>query len=258
MNKIVVIGGGTMGLGIGQVFANKGIDTVIRSTSDASAEKHKASLIKSLDKRIAKGKLDEAGKEALLAKLTFTSDINVAADADLVIESAKEDLALKKELFAQLDAICKPECILATNTSSISITDIASATKRADKVIGMHFFNPAPVMKLIEVIRGVNTSDETFDAVFALSDHVCKIVAHLFKHDLSARLEGFLGDFVRLLAELGQLCQELIGQSDINLRHAPPPPSWRGLLYINHGSSHLPQTLSRTVLRHIPQNPPHI
>ena len=174
MNKIVVIGGGTMGLGIGQVFANKGIDTVIRSTSDASAEKHKASLIKSLDKRIAKGKLDEAGKEALLAKLTFTSDINVAADADLVIESAKEDLALKKELFAQLDGICKPECILATNTSSISITDIASATKRADKVIGMHFFNPAPVMKLIEVIRGVNTSDETFDAVFALSEQVGK------------------------------------------------------------------------------------
>ena len=174
MNKIVVIGGGTMGLGIGQVFANKGIDTVIRSTSDASAEKHKASLIKSLDKRIAKGKLDEAGKEALLAKLTFTSDINVAADADLVIESAKEDLALKKELFAQLDAICKPECILATNTSSISITDIASATKRADKVIGMHFFNPAPVMKLIEVIRGVNTSDETFEAVFALSEQVGK------------------------------------------------------------------------------------
>ena len=174
MNKIVVIGGGTMGLGIGQVFANKGIDTVIRSTSDESAEKHKASLIKSLDKRIAKGKLDEAGKEALLAKLTFTSDINVAADADLVIESAKEDLALKKELFAQLDAICKPECILATNTSSISITDIASATKRADKVIGMHFFNPAPVMKLIEVIRGVNTSDETFEAVFALSEQVGK------------------------------------------------------------------------------------
>ena len=174
MNKIVVIGGGTMGLGIGQVFANKGIDTVIRSTSDESAEKHKASLIKSLDKRIAKGKLDEAGKEALLAKLTFTSDINVAADADLVIESAKEDLALKKELFAQLDGICKPECILATNTSSISITDIASATKRADKVIGMHFFNPAPVMKLIEVIRGVNTSDETFDVVFALSEQVGK------------------------------------------------------------------------------------
>ncbi len=174
MNKIVVIGGGTMGLGIGQVFANKGIDTVIRSTSDESAAKHKASLIKSLDKRIAKGKLDEAGKEALLAKLTFTSDINVAADADLVIESAKEDLALKKELFAQLDAICKPECILATNTSSISITDIASATKRADKVIGMHFFNPAPVMKLIEVIRGVNTSDETFDTVFSLSEQVGK------------------------------------------------------------------------------------
>ena len=158
MKKIVIIGGGTMGLGIGQVFATKGIDTVIRSTSEQSAEKHRNSLIKSLDKRIAKGKLDEAGKEALLSKLTFTTDINAAADADLVVESAVEELSLKKELFAQLDAVCKPEAILATNTSSISITDIASATKRADKVIGMHFFNPAPVMKLIEVIRGVNTS----------------------------------------------------------------------------------------------------
>ena len=174
MKKIVIIGGGTMGLGIGQVFANKGIDTVIRSTSEASAEKHRNSLIKSLDKRIVKGKLDEAGKEALLAKLTFTADLQAAADADLVIESALEELALKKELFAELDAICKPEAILATNTSSISITDIASATKRADKVIGMHFFNPAPVMKLVEVIRGVNTSDETFKAIFELSKDVGK------------------------------------------------------------------------------------
>ena len=174
MKKIVIIGGGTMGLGIGQVFATKGIDTVIRSTSEQSAEKHRNSLIKSLDKRIAKGKLDEAGKEALLSKLTFTTDINAAADADLVVESAVEELSLKKELFAQLDAVCKPEAILATNTSSISITDIASATKRADKVIGMHFFNPAPVMKLIEVIRGVNTSDETFKAIFVLSKDVGK------------------------------------------------------------------------------------
>ena len=174
MNKIVIIGGGTMGLGIGQVFANKGIDTVIRSTSEQSAEKHKNSLIKSLDKRIAKGKLDEAGKEALLAKLTFTTDLNAAADADLVIESAVEDLGVKKELFAQLDAICKGDAILATNTSSISITDIASATKRPDRVIGMHFFNPAPVMKLIEVIRGVNTSDETFNAIFSLAEKVGK------------------------------------------------------------------------------------
>lgn len=174
MKKIVVIGGGTMGLGIGQVFASNGIDTVIRSTSDASAEKHKNTLIKSLDKRIAKGKLDEAGKEALLAKLTFTSDLQTAADADLVVESAVEKLELKKELFAQLDQICKSETILATNTSSISITDIASATKRADKVIGMHFFNPAPVMKLIEIIRGVNTSDETADAIFQLSEEVGK------------------------------------------------------------------------------------
>ena len=119
MKKIVIIGGGTMGLGIGQVFATKGIDTVIRSTSEQSAEKHRNSLIKSLDKRIAKGKLDEAGKEALLSKLTFTTDINAAADADLVVESAVEELSLKKELFAQLDAVCKPEAILADRKSVV-------------------------------------------------------------------------------------------------------------------------------------------
>ena len=174
MNKIVIIGGGTMGLGIGQIFAGKGVDTVIRSTSEQSAEKHKNSLIKSLDKRIAKGKLDEAGKKAITDKMTFTTDLNLAADADLVVEAAIENLDIKKSIFADLDKICKPETILATNTSSISITDIASATQRADKVIGMHFFNPAPVMKLIEVIRGVNTSDETFNAIFTLAEKMGK------------------------------------------------------------------------------------
>ena len=174
MKKIVVIGGGTMGLGIAQAFANKGFDTYVRSTSDASAERHKNSLIKSLDKRIAKGKLDEAGKQALLDKLTFTSDLNVAADADLVMEAAIENMDLKKELFAKLDEMCKPETILTTNTSSISITEIASATKRADKVIGMHFFNPATVMKLVEVIRGAKTSDETYNTIAELTAAIGK------------------------------------------------------------------------------------
>ena len=174
MKKIVVIGGGTMGLGIAQAFANKGFDTYVRSTSDASAERHKNSLIKSLDKRIAKGKMDEAGKQALLDKLTFTSDLNVAADADLVMEAAIENMDLKKELFAKLDEMCKPETILTTNTSSISITEIASATKRADKVIGMHFFNPATVMKLVEVIRGAKTSDETYNTIAELTAAIGK------------------------------------------------------------------------------------
>ena len=174
MKKIVIIGGGTMGLGIGQVFATKGIDTVIRSTSEQSAEKHRNSLIKSLDKRIAKGKLDEAKKAEILSHMSFTTELAAAADADLVVEAAIENLDIKKSIFAELDSLCKPETILASNTSSISITAIAAATKRADKFIGMHFFNPATVMKLVEVIRGAHTSDETYKTIAELAAAIGK------------------------------------------------------------------------------------
>ena len=161
IQKVVVIGGGTMGLDIAQVFARKGRDVVVRDIKDEIIAASEARLNKGLDKLVAKGKLDEAGKKAITDKITFTTDMNKAADADLVVEAAIENLEIKKSVFAELDAICKPECILASNTSSISITAIAAATKRPDKFIGMHFFNPATVMKLVEVIRGANTSDET-------------------------------------------------------------------------------------------------
>ncbi|MBR4057399.1 MAG: 3-hydroxybutyryl-CoA dehydrogenase, partial [Oscillospiraceae bacterium] len=128
-----------------------------------------AHLVKALDKLVTKGKMDEAGKKALLDKVSFTMDMAAAADADLVVEAAIENLEIKKSVFAELDSICKPETILATNTSSISITAIAAATKRPDKFIGMHFFNPATVMKLVEVIRGEHTSDETYKAIYDLS-----------------------------------------------------------------------------------------
>ena len=146
MKKIVVIGGGTMGLDIAQVFAKKGYDVVVRDISDEIIQKSEARLNKSLDKLVAKGKLDEAGKKAITDKMTFTTDLKLAADADLVVEAAIENLEIKKSIFAELDQICKPETILASNTSSISITAIAAATKRADRFIGMHFFNPATVI----------------------------------------------------------------------------------------------------------------
>ena len=169
MKKIVVIGGGTMGLDIAQVFARNGYDVVVRDIKDEIIQASEARLNKGLDKLVSKGKLDEAGKKAITDKMTFTTDLNLAADADLVIEAAIENLDIKKSIFAELDKICKPETILASNTSSISITAIAAATKRPDKFIGMHFFNPATVMKLVEVIRGSHTSDETYKTIADLS-----------------------------------------------------------------------------------------
>ena len=169
MKKIVVIGGGTMGLDIAQVFAKKGFEVVVRDINDDIIKASEARLNKGLDKLVAKGKMDEAGKKAITDKMTFTTDLAAAADADLVVEAAIEKLEIKKSIFAELDKICKPETILATNTSSISITAIAAATQRPDKFIGMHFFNPATVMKLVEVIRGAKTSDETFNTVRDLS-----------------------------------------------------------------------------------------
>ena len=174
MKKIVVIGGGTMGLDIAQVFAKKGFDVVVRDIKDEIIQASEARLNKSLDKLVSKGKMDEAGKKAITDKLTFTTDLNLAADADLVVEAAIENLDIKKSIFAELDSIRKPETILASNTSSISITAIAAATKREDKFIGMHFFNPPTVMKLVEVIRGAKTSDETFNTIRDLSVEIGK------------------------------------------------------------------------------------
>ena len=174
MKKIVVIGGGTMGLDIAQVFAKKGYEVVVRDINDQIIQASEARLNKSLDKLVSKGKLDEAGKAAIVGKMSFTTDLKQAADADLVVEAAIENLEIKKSVFAELDQICKPETILASNTSSISITAIASATKRADRFIGMHFFNPATVMKLVEVIRGAHTSDETCQAIVELSKTIGK------------------------------------------------------------------------------------
>ena len=174
MKKIMVIGGGTMGLDIAQVFARKGFDVVVRDISDEIIKASEARLNKGLDKLVSKGKLDEAGKKAITDKMTFTTDMKLAADADLVVEAAIENLDIKKKVFAELDEICKPETILASNTSSISITAIAAATKRPEQFIGMHFFNPATVMKLVEVIRGAKTSDETFQTVYDLAKEIGK------------------------------------------------------------------------------------
>ncbi len=174
MNKIMVVGAGTMGLDIAQVFAKTGFTVVVRDIAEEIIQKAEARLNKGLDKLVEKGKLDAAGKAAITDKMSFTTELSAAADCDLVIEAAIENLEIKKKIFAELDSLCKAETILASNTSSTSITAIASATKRPDKFIGMHFFNPATLMKLVEVIRGVHTSDATTETVKTLSAQIGK------------------------------------------------------------------------------------
>ena len=169
MEKIFVLGAGTMGAGIVQAFAQKGYEVIVRDIKDEFVERGIAVINKGLSKQVAKGKMTEEVKEEILSRISGTTDMNLAADCDLVVEAAVENMKIKKEIFTELDRICKPEAILASNTSSLSITEVASATSRPDKVIGMHFFNPAPVMKLVEIIRGMATSQETFDAVKEVS-----------------------------------------------------------------------------------------
>lgn len=174
MKKGMVVGAGTMGLDIAQVFARADFEVVVRDISTDIIKRAEERLNKGLEKLVSKGKLDEAGKKAITDKISFTTELASAADADLVIEAAIENLKIKQSIFSELDAICKPETIFATNTSSMSITAIASATKRPDKFIGMHFFNPATVMKLIEIIKGANTSEETTAAIKELSVQIGK------------------------------------------------------------------------------------
>lgn len=169
MEKIFVLGAGTMGSGIVQAFAQKGYEVIVRDIKDELVQSGIVRINNGLSKLVSKGKMTEETKEDILSRISGTTDMNLAADCDLVVEAAIENMKIKKEIFSELDKICKPETILASNTSSLSITEVASATNRPEKVIGMHFFNPAPVMKLVEIIRGMATSQETFDAVKELS-----------------------------------------------------------------------------------------
>ncbi|MBP6516251.1 MAG: 3-hydroxybutyryl-CoA dehydrogenase [Chitinophagales bacterium] len=176
MKNITVIGAGTMGNGIAHVFAQTGFNTTIVDISESALEKAIQTITKNLDRMVAKGTITEAQKSDTLKHLSTSTAIELgAANADLVVEAATENEGLKLKIFTQLDAVCKPETILASNTSSISITKIAAATKRADKVIGMHFMNPVPVMKLVEIIRGYSTSDEVTNTIMELSKQLGKV-----------------------------------------------------------------------------------
>ena len=172
--KVYVIGTGTMGAGVVQAFAQANMPVVMKSRTQASLDKAVGKISKSLAKLVEKGKVTQEYMDSVMANISTTVDYADFADADLVIEAASEDMNLKKEVFAELAKVCKPETIFATNTSSLSITEIAAITDRPSQFIGMHFFNPAPVMKLVEVIKGQMTSEETSNKIFELATAIGK------------------------------------------------------------------------------------
>jgi 3-hydroxybutyryl-CoA dehydrogenase len=175
ISSVGVVGLGTMGAGIVEVFARSGIDVIAVEIDDTALERGRRTLTGSTDRAVARGKLTEADRDALLGRVRFVVGLAELRDADLVIEAVPEQLALKQKVFADLDKVCRPEAILATNTSSLSVTEISVATSRPNRVVGLHFFNPAPIMKLIEVIRTVVTANEVVADIEALCARLGKV-----------------------------------------------------------------------------------
>jgi len=175
VKKVGVVGAGTMGHGIAQVFAAAGYSVVLRDISDDLVNKGIAAIRKNLERMVAKEKISAAEKDAALGRIQGTTELGALADVDVAVEAATENPEIKLKIFQDLDRTAKPGAILASNTSSISITKIAAATGRPDRVIGMHFMNPVPVMKLIEIIRGLQTSDEVYATVEDLSKKLGKV-----------------------------------------------------------------------------------
>jgi 3-hydroxybutyryl-CoA dehydrogenase len=174
MDRVAVIGAGQMGNGIAHVFGASGFDVVMIDISQPALDKGRATIEKNMARQVQKGTLDAAARDAALARITTTADRSAVGRCTLIIEAASENASLKFDLFAELDALAPSEAILATNTSSISITDIAAHTRRPEQVIGMHFMNPVPVMQLVEVIRGLATSDATTQRTLELATAVGK------------------------------------------------------------------------------------
>jgi 3-hydroxybutyryl-CoA dehydrogenase len=174
IEKVGVIGLGTMGAGIAQVCVQAGFETVGREVNDQLAERGRATIDHYLSRGVEKGRMSQEEKEATLGRLTLATDLEAMAGCDLVIEAVIEDIGAKTAVFKELDDLLGPEAILATNTSALSVTAIADCTTRPERVVGMHFFNPAPVLKLVEVVRTAHTSNEIFDAAYAFAQQLGK------------------------------------------------------------------------------------
>ncbi len=181
IKTIGVVGAGAMGSGIAQVAATAGYNVIMRDIEDRFVERGMNGIEKFLAKSVQKGKVTEDQKKGILDRIKGTTNLEDLKDVDYVIEAVIENLDLKKEVFKALDGMCRPEVVLTSNTSSMSITEIAEATNRPDKVAGMHFFNPAPIMKLVEIIHGYKTSDETIKVVFEVTEKMGKVPVEVKK-----------------------------------------------------------------------------
>ena len=175
IKNIAVIGSGTIGNGIAHTFAQFGYSVLLIDIKQEFIDKGIETISKNIDRQVKKGSLSEDQKKTALSNIKTSVKLSDARDCELVIEAATENISIKKNIFEELDRSCKPDAILASNTSSISITEIGAFTKRADKVIGMHFMNPVPLMKLVEIIRGIATSQETYDTIKSLTEKIEKV-----------------------------------------------------------------------------------
>lgn len=182
IKKAVVIGAGIMGRGISQLIASKGIDVILIERDEEGAKTGKEKLEESMDAEIERWTMTESEKKAILSRTTVTSDINSSVYGDLVIEAITENLVAKQNLFKKIDKICDKETIFVTNTSALSITEIAEVTQRQERVIGMHFLNPVPKIPLVEIVRGLKTSDETFNIINEFSETLDKTAVEVFEY----------------------------------------------------------------------------
>jgi 3-hydroxybutyryl-CoA dehydrogenase len=181
IKKVGVLGAGAMGNGIAQMAAQIGCDVVMRDIEDAFVERGMKSIDKFLSKSVEKGKLEAKEKDTIMGRIKGSTDMADLKDVDFLVEAVLEDLDLKKKVFKELDELCRPEVVLSSNTSSMSITEIAAATSRPEKICGMHFFNPAPLMRLVEIIRGYYTSDETVATATELAKKMGKVTVEVKK-----------------------------------------------------------------------------
>ena len=212
IEKVGVVGLGTMGAGIAQVSVQSGFATVGREITEELGERGRATIDRYLARGVEKGRLSSTERDDALGRLTLTTDLAGMADCDLVIEAALEELELKREIFAELDRVTRPDAVLATNTSALSVTEIAAATSRPERVVGMHFFNPAPVLPLVEVVRTEQSSDEAVDAAYEWAEQAGKQPVRCNDTPgfiVNRILIPLLNDCVRVLDEAGVAPEEM-------------------------------------------------
>ena len=226
VKKLYVVGSGAMGSGIAQTAASHGREFIMNDIKQEFVDKGYAKIKKSLEKAVTKGRMTEEEKDAALANLSTSISYEDAKDADMVIEAATENKEIKLGIFKQLDEICKPEAILASNTSSLPITEIAAATKRPAQVIGTHFFNPVPAMKLLEIVMGLETSDETYNAALALGEQLEKVTVKTIDKGgfiVNRLVDPFINEAVFMLEEGVGTAEDIDNGCKFGLNHPMGP-----------------------------------